>query len=111
VDLTRNHPRPCLQFYIKRCLGPCVKELTTPEIYGEAVRDVRLFLEGRQTDLLKSLRERMSETAEAQEFERAARYRDLISTVEHYRRSSVSPPPKATTPTFSASTMKIKCWP
>jgi len=82
VDLTRNHPRPCLQFYIKRCLGPCVKELTTPEIYSEAVRDVKLFLEGRQSDLLKSLRERMSETAEAQEFERAARYRDLISTVE-----------------------------
>jgi excinuclease ABC subunit C len=82
VDLTRNHPRPCLQFYIKRCLGPCVKELTTPEIYAEAVRDVKLFLEGRQPDLVKSLRERMSETAEAQEFERAARYRDLISTVE-----------------------------
>jgi excinuclease ABC subunit C len=82
VDLTRNHPRPCLQYYIKRCLGPCVKELTTSEIYAEAVRDVKLFLEGRQTDLVKSLRERMSETAEAQEFERAARYRDLISTVE-----------------------------
>jgi excinuclease ABC subunit C len=82
VDLTRNHPRPCLQFYIKRCLGPCVKELTTPDIYAEAVRDVKLFLEGRQTDLVKSLRERMSEAAEAQEFERAARYRDLISTVE-----------------------------
>ncbi len=82
VDLTRNHPRPCLQYYIKRCLGPCVKDLTTPEIYSEAVRDVKLFLEGRQTDLVKSLRERMSETAEAQEFERAARYRDLISTVE-----------------------------
>src|SRR5580693_8448184 len=82
VDLTRNHPRPCLQFYIKRCLGPCVKDLTTPEIYAEAVRDVKLFLEGRQTDLVKSLRERMAETAAAQEFERAARYRDLISTVE-----------------------------
>ena len=82
VDLTRNHPRPCLQYYIKRCLGPCVKDLTTPEIYAEAVRDVKLFLEGRQTDLVKSLRERMSESAEAQEFERAARYRDLISTVE-----------------------------
>jgi excinuclease ABC subunit C len=82
VDLTRNHPRPCLQYYIKRCLGPCVKELTTPEIYTEAVRDVKLFLEGRQTDLVKSLRERMAETAETQEFERAARYRDLISTVE-----------------------------
>jgi excinuclease ABC subunit C len=82
VDLTRNHPRACLQFYIKRCLGPCVAGLTTPEIYAEAVRDVKLFLEGRQTDLVKSLRERMSEAAEAQEFERAARYRDLISTVE-----------------------------
>jgi excinuclease ABC subunit C len=82
VDLNRDHPRPCLQFYIKRCLGPCVANLTTPEIYAEAVRDVKLFLEGRQTDLVKSLRERMAETAEAQEFERAARYRDLISTVE-----------------------------
>jgi excinuclease ABC subunit C len=82
VDLTRNHPRPCLQYYIKRCLGPCVSGLTTPEIYSEAVRDVRLFLEGRPTDLIKSLRERMSEAAEAQEFERAARYRDLISTVD-----------------------------
>jgi excinuclease ABC subunit C len=82
VDLTRYHPRPCLQFYIKRCLGPCVQELTTPEIYTEAVRDVKLFLEGRPTDLIKSLRERMAEAAEAQEFERAARCRDLISTVE-----------------------------
>ena len=82
VDLMRYHPRPCLQYYIKRCLGPCVKDLTTPEIYGEAVRDVKLLLEGRQTDLVKSLRERMAEAAEAQEFERAARYRDLISTVE-----------------------------
>src|SRR5450432_863877 len=82
VDLNRFHPRPCLQYYIKRCLGPCVKELTAPEIYSEAVRDVKLFLEGRQTDLVKSLRDRMAETAEVQEFERAARYRDLISTVE-----------------------------
>ncbi|HUO24495.1 MAG TPA: excinuclease ABC subunit UvrC [Candidatus Aquilonibacter sp.] len=82
VDLTRFHPRPCLQYYIKRCLGPCVKDLTTPEIYQEAVRDVKLFLEGRPTDLSKSLRGRMEQAAEAQEYERAARYRDLISTVE-----------------------------
>jgi excinuclease ABC subunit C len=82
VDLTRFHPRPCLQFYIKRCLGPCVEGLTTPETYQEAVRDVKLFLEGRQTDLVKSLRARMSEAANAQEFERAAKCRDLISTVE-----------------------------
>src|SRR5208283_3365683 len=67
---------------IKRCLGPCVKDHTTPEIYSEAVRDVKLFLEGRQTDLVKSLRERMAEAANAEEFERAAKCRDLISTVE-----------------------------
>src|ERR1043166_3034724 len=82
VDLTRFHPRPCLQFYIKRCLGPCVEGLTTPEIYQEAVRDVKLFLEGGQTDLVKSLRARMAEAANTQEFERAAKCRDLISTVE-----------------------------
>jgi len=82
VDLTRFHPRPCLQYYIKRCLGPCVEQLTTPEIYLEAVRDVKMFLEGRPTDLAKSLRERMAKAAEAQEYERAAKYRDLISTVE-----------------------------
>jgi excinuclease ABC subunit C len=82
VDLTRFHPRPCLQYYIKRCLGPCVKDLTTPEAYQEAVRDVKLFLEGRPTDLSKSLHERMEQAAAAQEYERAARYRDLISTVE-----------------------------
>jgi excinuclease ABC subunit C len=82
VDLTRFHPRPCLQYYIKRCLGPCVKDLTTPDIYQEAVRDVKLFLEGRPTDLARSLHARMEQAAEAEEFERAARYRDLISTVE-----------------------------
>ncbi|MGA2100915.1 MAG: excinuclease ABC subunit UvrC [Candidatus Sulfotelmatobacter sp.] len=82
VDLTRFHPRPCLQYYIKRCLGPCVQELTTPDTYQEAVRDVKMFLEGRPTDLARSLRERMEKAATDQEYERAARYRDLISTVE-----------------------------
>ena len=82
VDLTRYHPRPCLQYYIKRCLGPCVEELTTPEIYQEAVRDTKLFLEGRPSDLLRSLRQRMEQAAQAEEYERAAKYRDLISTVD-----------------------------
>src|SRR6516162_8621635 len=82
VDLTRYHPRPCLQYYIHRCLGPCVEGLTTPEAYLEAVRDVQLLLEGRQTDLSKSLRARMEQAAEAEEYERAARYRDLLSTVD-----------------------------
>src|SRR5215471_8511225 len=82
VDLTRYHLRPCLQYYIKRCLGPCVEGLTTPETYQEAVRDVQLLLEGRQTDLSRSLRARMEQAAEAEEYERAARYRDLLSTVD-----------------------------
>jgi excinuclease ABC subunit C len=82
VDLTRFHPRPCLQYYIKRCLGPCVQGLTTPDAYQEAVRDVKLFLEGRPTDLSRSLHARMEQAAVDQEYERAARYRDLISTVE-----------------------------
>ena len=62
--------------------GPCVKDLTTPETYQEAVRDVKMFLEGRPTDLAKSLRRAMEQAAGEQEYERAARYRDLISTVE-----------------------------
>src|ERR1700687_3112821 len=82
VDLTRFHSRPCLQYYIGRCLGPCVEGLTTPDAYQEAVRDVKLFLAGRPTDLSHSLRERMAKAAQAEEYERAAKYRDLISTVE-----------------------------
>src|SRR5690349_2638813 len=82
LDLTRYHPRPCLQYYIKRCLGPCVKDLTTLEIYAEAVRDVQLFLEGRGADLSRSLRARMEKAAHEERYEQAAKYRDLISTVE-----------------------------
>ncbi len=82
VDLTRSHPRPCLQYYIKRCLGPCVSGLTTDERYAEAARDARLFLEGRRGDLMKSLEERMQKAAEAERFEQAAAYRDLMRTLE-----------------------------
>jgi len=82
VDLTRSHPRPCLQYYIKRCLGPCVAGLTTGDRYAEAARDVRLFLEGRRHDLIKSLEERMAAVAEKQLFEQAAAYRDLLRTLE-----------------------------
>jgi excinuclease ABC subunit C len=82
VDLTRSHARPCLQYYIKRCLGPCVAGLTTDDRYAEAARDVRLFLEGRRHDLIKSLEERMAAAAEKELFEQAAAYRDLLRTLE-----------------------------
>jgi excinuclease ABC subunit C len=81
VDLSRYHPRACLQYYIHRCLGPCVQELTTPEIYAGAVRDARLLLEGRHAELERALTARMKEAAEAEHFEAAARLRDQLSTV------------------------------
>lgn len=81
LDLNRYYPRPCLQFYIGRCLGPCVEGLTTPERYAEAVHDVKMFLEGRGADLSRSLQQRMIAAAEREQFELAAKYRDLISTV------------------------------
>jgi excinuclease ABC subunit C len=81
VDLSRYHARPCLQYYIKRCLGPCVEGLTTPEVYREAVRDAQMFLEGRGADLERSLQQRMEEAAFAEQFELAAKYRDLLVTI------------------------------
>src|SRR5262250_142978 len=82
VDLTRTHPRPCLQYYIHRCLGPCVEGLCSDERYAEAARDVRMLLEGRRHDLIKSLEERMTSAAEKELFEQAASYRDLLHTLE-----------------------------
>jgi excinuclease ABC subunit C len=81
VDLSRYHPRACLQYYIKRCLGPCVEGFTTPEIYKQTVRDVQLFLEGKPNELEQSLTRRMEVAAETEQFELAARLRDQIVTV------------------------------
>ena len=82
VDFTRTHTHPCLEYHIHRCLGPCVAGLTTDEAYAAAVRDVRLFLEGRHRDLNRELRGRMKQAADETRFEEAAGLRDLISTVE-----------------------------
>jgi excinuclease ABC subunit C len=82
VDLTRKHPKPCLQYHIHRCLGPCAEGLTTDEAYAGAVRDVRLFLEGRHGDLAAGLRARMETASVEMRFEEAASMRDLLATVE-----------------------------
>jgi excinuclease ABC subunit C len=81
VDLTRAHPRPCLQYYIRRCLGPCAPGLTTDELYAEAARDTKMFLEGRRHDLIKSLESRMKEASDSERYEQAASYRDLLRTL------------------------------
>jgi excinuclease ABC subunit C len=82
VDFARHHTHPCLEYHIHRCWGPCVAGLTTDEQYAAAVRDVRMFLEGRLKDLAKGLRARRDEASEATRFEEAAALRDLIATVE-----------------------------
>jgi len=82
VDLTRPHLRPCLEYHIHRCLGPCVPGLTTDESYAGAARDVRMFLESRHGDLLRELRRRMQAASEQERFEEAAGLRDLITTVK-----------------------------
>src|SRR5947208_16067532 len=64
VDLTRFHPKPCLQYHIHRCLGPCVQGLTTDELYAGAVHNVRLLLEGRHNDLARGLRARMPDPSD-----------------------------------------------
>jgi len=81
VDLSRYHQRACLQYYIHRCLGPCVQELTTPDIYKAAVRDAQMMLEGRHAELERNLTTRMMAAAESELFEAAARLRDQITTV------------------------------
>lgn len=74
-------PRPCLEYHIKRCLGPCVKELCTQNEYQEAVRDVRLVLEGKNKELADQLEQRMWQMAQNQRYELAAKYRDLRKTI------------------------------
>ena len=81
VDLSRYHPRACLQYYIKRCLGPCVEGFTTPDDYRQAIRDVQLFLEGKPGELEQRLTKRMAIAAESEQYELAARLRDQITTV------------------------------
>ena len=81
IEIDGKAPRPCLEYHIKRCLGPCVKGLCTAEQYQEAVKDVRLLLEGRNTELADTLESRMDQASEEMRYEMAAKYRDLRKTV------------------------------
>ena len=81
IEIDGKAPRPCLEYHIKRCLGPCVKGLCTPEEYQEAVRDVRMLLEGRNTELADILEQRMLRASDEMRYELAAKYRDLRKTV------------------------------
>ena len=82
MDIDGRADRPCLEYHIKRCLGPCVKELCTIDHYDEAVRDVELLLQGKTADLEATLKERMQRASDEQRYEAAARYRDQLKTIQ-----------------------------
>lgn len=81
IEIDGKLPRPCLEYHIKRCLGPCVKELCAKDEYREAVRDVRLLLEGKNKELADELEARMTNASNELRYELAAKYRDLRKTV------------------------------
>jgi excinuclease ABC subunit C len=80
----RNRSRPCLQYQIRRCSGPCC-DLVTPEVYGEDVQRTIKFLEGRADEVISELAAAMEHAAGELEFERAAVLRDQIATLGRIR--------------------------
>jgi excinuclease ABC subunit C len=82
IDIDGKLDRPCLEYHIKRCLGPCVRGLCTKEEYAEAVGDVKSLLEGKAAELVASLRERMTRASEEMRYEQAAKYRDQVKTIQ-----------------------------
>src|SRR5687767_7628394 len=83
--ITGERGRPCLEYDIKRCIAPCVAEICTEERYGVAVANTRLLLEGRNDELIETLRDRMAQAAEGERYEEAAQMRDALRTVQILR--------------------------
>ena len=83
--ITGKRGRPCLEYDIKRCIAPCVAEICTEEQYGVAVQSTRLLLEGRNDELVDTLRERMITASSDQRYEEAAQLRDAMRTVQILR--------------------------
>jgi len=83
--ITGERARPCLEYDIKRCIAPCVRALCSEDEYRTAVGHTRLFLEGRNDELLLTLRERMADAAASERYEQAAQLRDAIRTIETLR--------------------------
>jgi len=81
IDIDGQAERACIEFEIKRCMAPCIGNQTKEE-YHEIVKQVRMFLEGRDTELLEGLRTEMEAASERCDFEEAARLRDRIFKIE-----------------------------
>ena len=80
--ITGKRDRPCLEYDIKRCIAPCVDSICSAEEYGRAVGLTQLFLEGRNDELLKTLKSRMVDASEGERYEEAAQLRDAMRTVQ-----------------------------
>jgi excinuclease ABC subunit C len=83
--ITGRRGRPCLEYDIKRCIAPCVAEICSEDQYGAAVVNTRLLLEGRNDELINTLRDRMAAAAAEQRYEEAAQLRDAMRTVQILR--------------------------
>ena len=83
--ITGERGRPCLEYDIKRCVAPCVAEICSEERYGVAVASTKLLLEGRDDELIATIRGRMTEAAGAERYEEAAQMRDALRTVQVLR--------------------------
>src|SRR3954453_18171242 len=83
--ITGERGRPCLEYDIKRCIAPCVRELCSEETYAVAVQHTKLFLEGRNDELVSDLKQRMTDAAVGERFEEAAQLRDAIRTIDTVR--------------------------
>ena len=83
--ITGERGRPCLEYDIKRCAAPCVRELCSESEYRVAVEHTQLFLESRNDELVTTLRDRMTEAAGQERFEQAAQLRDALKTIETLR--------------------------
>ncbi|WP_372798001.1 excinuclease ABC subunit UvrC [Litorivivens sp.] len=81
-----NRSRPCLQYQINRCTGPCVNKISK-DAYGEDVRHTMMFLEGKNASVIEELADQMEAAAEQLEFEQAAQYRDQISQLQKVQAS------------------------
>ena len=80
--ITGKRGRPCLEYDIKRCIAPCVDTVCSADDYARAVNDTHLFLEGKNDELIKTLRQRMIDASEHERFEQAAQLRDAMRTVQ-----------------------------
>ncbi len=83
--ITGERGRPCLEYDIKRCLAPCVREICSESEYRVAVENTKMFLEGRNDELVATMRDQMAEASAEERFERAAQLRDAIRVIETVR--------------------------